>query len=446
LARDVKSYVLDAVICGFDEPIRESFLLAAGARGGAAWGSASEKMSKVKSYAGVALLSVVVNLFLMALKYILGEISGSLALKADAIHSFADVISSVTIFIGILISDRKTKTFPEGLYKVENLVALLSSILILFAAFEIGSDALHAHAVGPLTHLSQAIAGILLIVVVAFAFSRYELRIGLEVGSPSLVADAKHIYTDLLSTAIILVSVLGTSFGYSVDRYVALFVAALVAWTGFQILIDAVKVLLDATLDYQTLDEIRRIMESHPDVTRIVTLGGRSSGRYKSVEVSLQMHTRLLQEAHEIVCHLEEEILDRLPEIDKIVIHYEPQQKETWRVAVPIESADGLKPDENARLSNHFGEAPYFAVLSKNAVTGEVSVETFLKNPFRDEQRHKGVRTAELLADHEIDEVTSRSSLAGKGSGYALEALQVLHSITSADVLPQIRAQLTTES
>ncbi|MFH0958252.1 MAG: cation transporter, partial [Pseudomonadota bacterium] len=52
------------------------------------------------AYARVAIYSCLVNLTLMGTKYFLGEISGSLALKADAIHSFADVISSGAIFLG----------------------------------------------------------------------------------------------------------------------------------------------------------------------------------------------------------------------------------------------------------------------------------------------------------------------------------------------------------
>ncbi len=403
-------------------------------------------MTKVTSYARVALCSVAVNLFLMALKYVLGEMSGSLALKADAVHSFADVISALTIFVGIVISDRKTRTFPEGLYKVENLVALLSALFMLYAAFQIGSDALHAQVLGELSHLPQVIGGILLILAVAFLFSRYELRIGLEAGSPSLVADAKHVYADLLSTAVILCSVIASQIGLSLDRYVALFVAVLVARTGFQIMIDALKVLLDATLDYRTLDEIRKIMESHPDVAEVVEVGGRSSGRHKSVEISLQMHTRLLREAHETVSHLEEDILDRWPETDKILIHYEPQKKETWRVAVPIEVVEGSKPEGNAKLADHFGEAPYFAVLSKNTLTGEVCVETYLDNPFRELGRQKGIKAAELLADHAVDEVITRANLAGKGSGYALEALQIAHSITSADTLTEVVSQLAQET
>lgn len=403
-------------------------------------------MNETKSYARVALWSVFVNLFLVVMKYVLGETSGSLALKADAVHSFADVISALTMFVGIVISDRKTKTFPEGLYKVENLVALLSAFFILYAAYEIGSDALQARSVGTLSHLPQVIGGILIIIAVTFAFSRYELRVGLEVGSPSLVADAKHVYTDLMSTVVILVSIIGAYVGLSLDRYVALFVAVLVARTGVEIMIDAVKVLLDATLDYQTLDEIRKIMESHPDVAEVVNVGGRSSGRYKSVEISLQMHTRLLREAHEIVSHLEEEILDRWQEIDKIVVHYEPQHKETWLIAVPLKVEQESVPGPDAKLSDHFGEAPYFAILEKNMGSGHVSVKTCIGNPFRALDRHKGVKVAELIADQGMDEVITRANLEGKGSGYALEALQISHSVTSAATLEELQLTLARET
>jgi cation diffusion facilitator family transporter len=399
----------------------------------------------MKSYSRVALYSFVVNVFLTALKYSLGEISGSLALKADAIHSFGDVVSAVTIFVGIVISDRKTRSFPEGLYKVENLVALLSSLFILYAAFEIGADALLWRSFGELRHLPHVIGGIILIIGTAFLFSRYELRIGLEVGSPSLVADAKHVYTDLLSTVAILFSVIGAQLGYSLDRYVAMFVAVLVARTGFQIMIDAVKVLLEATLDYATLDEIRKIMEGHPDVTEVVSVGGRNSGRYKFVEISLRMRTRLLRKAHEIVSHFEEEILDRWPDIDRILVHYEPQPKQTWSIAVPVDVQEGKIPDKTCRISDHFGEAPYFAIASKNMLTGQVQVETYLENRFRTIERQKGIRVAEFLADREVDETITRVNLTGKGSGYALEALQIAYSITCAQTLRELVTQIEGE-
>jgi cation diffusion facilitator family transporter len=142
-------------------------------------------------YARVAIYSCLLNLLLTGVKYYLGEASGSLALKADAVHSLADVISSLTIFLGIVIADRKTKTFPAGLYKVENLVALLSSFFIFYAAYDIGFEALWGDTSRHITGIPQVMVGIVLIMAAAALFSRYELKVGLEAGSPSLVADAR---------------------------------------------------------------------------------------------------------------------------------------------------------------------------------------------------------------------------------------------------------------
>ncbi|MBN1654413.1 MAG: cation diffusion facilitator family transporter [Deltaproteobacteria bacterium] len=396
----------------------------------------------MQDHAKVAIYSCLVNALLMAVKYVLGDVAGSLALRADAIHSLADIISSFAIFLGIFIADRKTRTFPEGLYKVENLVALVSSSFIFFAAYEIAHEAIKGESIGQIKNVEYVIIGIVFIVTVAFLFSRYELRVGLKVGSPSLVADAKHITTDLLSTLVILIAVLGSYWGYELDRYAAIIVAALVAKMGFHIMVDSLKVLLDATLDYATLDDIRKVFMSHPDVKQVVSLGGRNSGRYKFVEALLRMDTRLLRDAHEIIIHLEEEILDRHPNIDKLLIHYEPELKDTLSIATAIDVPANEYPDENARLSDHFGEAPYFAILLKDNRNGSVSIQDYLKNPFIDLERHRGVKAAELLAERGVDEVITLLDLQGKGAGYALEALQIDAFMTTANTLKELMSKI----
>jgi cation diffusion facilitator family transporter len=397
----------------------------------------------MKTYAKVALFSCVLNGLLMAVKYALGEASGSLALKADAIHSLADVVSSFSIFAGILIADRKTSTFPHGLYKVENLVALLSSFFIFFAAYEIVDQAFFGENLGPLRNLPLVTGGIFAIVAVAYLFSRYELKVALESGSPSLVADAKHVFTDVLSSLVVLVAVLGSYFGYSLDRFVALIVAVLVVRMGFTILLDSLKVLLDATLDYETLNGIREVLESHPMVTRVVSLGGRNSGRYRFVEAEVRLDARLLRDAHDAVSHLEDEILDRWPEIDKILIHYEPEQKDVLHIAAPLET--GTEPGPQARLSDHFGEAPMFALLEKKMPNGKADVQAFLPNPYCQLERQKGVKAAELLAENGVDEVRTRVDLDGKGAGYALEALGIDVLITEAVTVKELLSEISQE-
>lgn len=380
---------------------------------------------RTQGYARVALYSCLLNGTLAAVKYGLGVVSGSLALKADAIHSFADVISVLTIFVGILIADRKTKTFPEGLYKVENLVALLSSLFIFFAAYDIAWEAVWGHSSPQIENLPIVIVGIGFILAAAYLFSRYELKVGLEVGSPSLVADAKHVTTDMLSTLIILVGVVGTFLGYRLDRYAAVIVAVLVAKMGFRIFVDGIKVLLEATLDYATLDGIRKVLESHPHVREVISLGGRSSGRYKFVEISVTMDVKLLRDAHRVTTDLEEEILDRWPEIDRILIHYEPEKRDSLLVASPLESSELLPLSDSSKLSDHFGSAPCFVLIQKNLREGSAVVQQILQNPFVDLERKKGVKVAELLADEGVDQVWTRADLDGRGAKYALEAFDI---------------------
>ncbi len=90
----------------------------------------------------VALLAIGVNLVLFGLKYIFAALSGSIALKAEAFHSFSDVIASSTVFAGLILVRRKTRSFPYGLYKVENLVSVIVALAIFYAGYEIALEAI----------------------------------------------------------------------------------------------------------------------------------------------------------------------------------------------------------------------------------------------------------------------------------------------------------------
>lgn len=79
----------------------------------------------------VGIYSLCVNLFLVAIKFALSIITSSLALRADAFHSLVDVFASIALMLGLKISHRKSKAFPYGLYKVENLVSIIILTIIL---------------------------------------------------------------------------------------------------------------------------------------------------------------------------------------------------------------------------------------------------------------------------------------------------------------------------
>ena len=290
--------------------------------------STTKETKATRSFAYVALLSAGFHIILVILKYALGILSGSMALRADAFHSFVDVLSSLGIFAGIKISERQSKTFPYGLYKVENLAALATSIFIFFAAYEIIKEVIHSEPAKAISNIPIAISGLLTIVVLILLFSRYEIEIGKKVGSPSLIADAKHIGTDLLSTTGILVGLLISLWKWNIDRYIAVVIAVLIARLGWTILVDSVKVLLDASIKNEMLDDIRKVFYNFSPVKDVTRLSGRNSGRYKFVEAEVILDIETLRDAHDISLSIEEEIFDCFPEIDKILIHYEPAKKQ----------------------------------------------------------------------------------------------------------------------
>jgi len=202
-----------------------------------------EQNEKIGAY------SVGINLILAGLKAFLGFLSGSVALIADAIHSSTDVISSVTVLAGIKISKRKSKHFPYGLYKVENFVSLFSSVFIFVAGYKIVYTVFFDHQPLNTQYLPYAMVGVLLTMAITFTFSHYELRQGRELNSPSLIADAEHVRTDMFSSSVILFGLVGGWFGLNLDRIAAILVAVLVFKAGLSILVDALRVLLDASID-----------------------------------------------------------------------------------------------------------------------------------------------------------------------------------------------------
>ena len=271
----------------------------------------------------ISLYSVGINLTLSLIKIVGGIVSGSAALLADGIHSLSDLAASLSVFVGIVISNKKYKLFPHGLYKVENLVALVSAFAIFFAGYEIAKDVLFSD-LTPITNLPVALVVLGLTVAITWGYSRWEKKKAIELNSPSLMADAEHVKADFYTAIVVLVGVFGQYFGYPiVEKIAVVIVIYFIFHSGFDILKEAIKVLLDASLDYDTIDEIRTILKEEPKVKEIKHVTGRNAGSFKFVQLDLALDTDSLKEAHEIAHTIEEKIKTKMPFVEKVVIHYE---------------------------------------------------------------------------------------------------------------------------
>ena len=358
----------------------------------------------------VALQAIFLAFIIFAIKLIAAIITGSIALKAEAFHTLTDFIASLTIYVGLKIAKRKTKKFPYGLYKIENLMSVVISVLVIYTGYEIAVEALTAKQV----EIKNSIPGIIILIVaiiISFVFSKYEKKIGKEINSPILLADANHGYIDVLSNIIVMISIILGTIGYHLDKIATLIVVVFIIKTGIEILIDGIKVLLDASVDYETLSKTEKIILRTPQVFEIKHLIGRNSGRFKFIEANIVIKTHKLEKAHLIADKIENQIKQELGNIDHALIHYEPMQKEKMIYGIPL-------TEEKNRISSHFGEAPIFMLFTFKPSEKVVEQVDFIANPYNSEIRGKGILAAEFLIKKNIDILIVKKEFANKGPAY----------------------------
>jgi len=371
--------------------------------------------------------SIGINLALSLLNLVIAAASGSLAVAAEMVHNLVDLAASVAVLVGLKLSQRQSKSFPYGLYKVENVVAVGVALLIFFTGYEIVREALFAL---PQTTTVNAwmLAGVALSALIPLAFSHFELRAGKAANSPSLVADAQEYRAHILSSGVVLISLIGSIFGLRLDQAAALLVVFFIARTGWELLKDGMRVLLDASLDAGTLAQVRQIVEADPATIQVKTLMGRNSGRYRFLEAEVTLRVDDLKKAHAVSQRIEQTIRAGVPHLERVLIHYEPAAHTHMRYAFPLADSDG-------RLSQHFGEAPYFALVVVRLSDGFVEKREMVENPHREVAKAKGIRVAEWLVAQKVDRVVLKESLQGKGPEYVFADAGVEMRLTGANTV-----------
>ena len=243
-----------------------------------------------------------------------------------------------------------------------------------------------------------------------------------------LLADGHHSRTDAFSSLVVFIGLSGHLVGLQIEKYAAVIVIFFILKSGFAILVESVKVLLDASLDYNTLNQINQIIRKESKVEEVKSLIGRSSGRYRFVEADLTLKVRKIEKAHRTVDLLEKKIKKEIPFVDHIRIHFEPIQKNVHKYALPLASPEG-------RVSEHFDEAPYFALIEVDAKTKNILNEHIISNLFLSLEKGKGIAVAEELIKRDIDYLLLKKKFEGKGPQYVL-------SDSSVEVMIQAKNSL----
>jgi predicted Fe-Mo cluster-binding NifX family protein len=141
-----------------------------------------------------------------------------------------------------------------------------------------------------------------------------------------------------------------------------------------------------------------------------------------------------LEKAHAVSQRLATAIRSQVPHVERVQLHYEPQAREHVRYAVPLSDMSGT-------VSQHFGESPYFGLVTVHIADGQVAQQETRPNPHRDVEKAKGIRVAEWLVGLKTDLVLLRDDVQGRGPAYVFADAGVETHLTQATTLNEAIAE-----
>ncbi len=275
---------------------------------------------------------IAVGLVVLALKYAAYVLTGSVALYSDALESIVNVATAVAAFLAVRWSAVPADAnHPYGHHKVEYLSAVLEGVLIGIAAFAILRKAyLGFIDPKPFTApvLGLAINGLASAINAVWCFVL--LRYGRRFRSPALIADAKHLFTDVVTSAGVLVGVVAVVLtGWIVlDSIVAALVAVHILWWGWELMRQSIGGLMDEAVSNEMLEKIRQAISKEAEgAIEAHDLRTRHAGRTTFIEFHLVMPgTMTVAESHAICDRVEAALKEDAPDA-VITIHVEPEEK-----------------------------------------------------------------------------------------------------------------------
>ena len=280
----------------------------------------------------LAACSIAVGLAVLALKYLAYHLTGSVALLSDAIESIVNVLTAIAALIAIRFAAQPAdKDHPYGHHKAEYVSAVIEGVLIVIAALAILRAAWDAYQIPRMVEapwLGLAVNGAATLVNLLWA--SVLIRQGRKHRSPALVADGRHLMTDVISSVGVLAGlVLAVYSGiHALDPLLAVLVALNVLWAGWKLMKESAGGLLDEALPEETLERIRAAIAKNADgAIEAHDLRTRHAGPMTFVEFHLVVKGSMsVTDAHEICDRLERAIKAEVHDA-LISIHVEPDDK-----------------------------------------------------------------------------------------------------------------------
>jgi cation diffusion facilitator family transporter len=288
----------------------------------------SQQQTAGKQLRLVTYLSIGANVFLISMKFIVGAITGSLSIVADAIHSVSDMITDFAVLLGLYFGEKEPdREHPYGHGKIETLAAGFIAIglltvglgMVYYAAFDIAKG-----------NVKQPSYTVLTAAILAIGVKEVVYRVTKVVATryhcPAALANAWHDRADALSSVAVVIGVVAQKFGFDYgDQVAAIAVGVMVTVVAIKLTGDCLGELIEKAVDQATIQDIKNIIQADAQVRQWHKLRTRTVGRQLFLDLHILVDPSLsISAAHEVSERLETALHNQINRPVNIVVHVEP--------------------------------------------------------------------------------------------------------------------------
>lgn len=280
----------------------------------------------------LSLINVCASVILSGVKIIAGLLGNSYALIADGVESLLDIFSSTVVWGGLKIGSLPAdKNHPFGHGRAESLAAMFVSLILIFVAVGIAAQSVKEIFIPHHAPARFTLLVLIGVIIVKECLYQFMIKVGDEIGSLAIKADAWHSRSDALTSLAALIGIsvaLIAGKGYeSADDWAALFASAIIFFNGYRMLRSAIDELMDIAVPVELEGKIKQTAKAVPGVVDIEKCRIRKSGLDFFVEVHVVVDGTIpVKDGHAIAHCVKQSLIDSGSNIVDVFTHVEPRE------------------------------------------------------------------------------------------------------------------------
>ncbi|HIV96520.1 MAG TPA: cation diffusion facilitator family transporter [Candidatus Agathobaculum stercoravium] len=301
-------------------------------------------------------VGIACNVFLFVLKVVIGLVTGSISIAADAFNNLSDGLSCLISIVGFKVSGKAPDAkHPFGYGRTEYIAGLVVAFIIVLVGFEFFKTSIDR-----ILHPAPVAFSVVLAVILAVSMlvklwmGAFNVQIGRRIDSPVLMAAGQDSRNDVITTGVVILGMVAGQFTtLPVDGYVGVLVALFIIWAGFGIARDTVAPLLGEAADPEIAESIEKLVLESDYIVGVHDLIIHNYGAGRSLA---SVHAEVPSDSdfvavHEVIDEAEKRVWQQTGVY--LVIHMDPIDVNNEHVAALREQVDAALREIDESLSMH---------------------------------------------------------------------------------------------